>query len=116
MAQSGVIYHGLDVIGGGSILAGLILGAIATCVIGKNFLKGATFSLAGAILTIFGLMHGTTIGIGRTPAVAAAYCGVVIVLYACAQFASVTKLEPEHEAEDEEEMPVVQLGSAETFS
>jgi AGZA family xanthine/uracil permease-like MFS transporter len=109
MAQTGVIYHGLDVMGGGSILAGLILGAIATFIIDKNFRKGASFAFAGAVLTFFGFMHGTAIGIDRTPSVAAAYFAVAIILYACAQYGPAMVVEPEHEGADEEEVSVAEL-------
>jgi AGZA family xanthine/uracil permease-like MFS transporter len=35
----GVLYHGLEVLGGGSILTGLVLGAIGVFVIEKKFVK-----------------------------------------------------------------------------
>jgi adenine/guanine/hypoxanthine permease len=109
MAQSGVIYHGLDVMGGGSILAGLILGAIATFIIDKDFQKAAGFSLAGALLTFLGFMHGNAIGFDRTPSVAAAYCAVAILLFSCAQLGFAGAMEPAHESVYEEELPVAQL-------
>ena len=40
LPQQGVIYHGLEVMGGGAILAGLVLGAIGVFVIERDFLKG----------------------------------------------------------------------------
>ena len=76
MKNEGVLYHGLQVLGGGSILGGLILGAIAVCIIDRNFKKAAGFSLAGAGLTFLGFMHGERIGVGQTPVVAASYLGV----------------------------------------
>src|SRR6516162_1405585 len=51
LPQQGVIYHGLEVMGGGSILAGLILGAIGVFVIERDFIKASAFALAGAVLT-----------------------------------------------------------------
>ena len=84
MAQNGVLYHGLEVLGGGSILTGLVLGAIAVFVIDRKFIKAAAFALAGAVLTFFGFMHGEAIGIGHgfgvTPAVAFAYLVVAVFL------------------------------------
>ena len=53
MKDQGVLYRGLEILGGGSILGGLILGAVAVCVIDRNFMKAAGFALAGAILTFF---------------------------------------------------------------
>src|SRR5580693_4572430 len=67
LGQNGVLYHGLAVMGGGSILGGLILGAIAVFIIERQFTKAAAFSAAGAVLTFFGFMHGEPIGFGHTP-------------------------------------------------
>lgn len=66
LGQNGVLYHGLEVMGGGSILAGLVLGAIAAFIIDCQFSKAAGFALGGAALTFFGCMHGEKIGLGQT--------------------------------------------------
>src|SRR6059058_2880944 len=85
LPQQGVLYHGLDVMGGGSILTGLVLGAIGVFVIERDFVKASGFALAGAVLTYFGFMHGEAVGIGGglgvTPAVALAYAVVAAVFY-----------------------------------
>src|SRR5712671_1372106 len=85
MKNEGVLYQGLHVLGGGSILGGLILGAIAACIIDRNFRKAAGFALAGGLLTFFGFMHGERIGIGQTPIVAASYVIVSVLLVSCAK-------------------------------
>jgi AGZA family xanthine/uracil permease-like MFS transporter len=86
MAQNGVLFHGLEVMGGGSILVGLVLGAIGVFVIDRKFLNASAFALAGAVLTYFGFMHGEAIGIGGgfgvTPSVALAYLIVAGFLFA----------------------------------
>ncbi len=51
LGQVGVLYHGIEIMGGGAILGGLILGAIGVFVIEKDFVKAAAFSFAGAIMT-----------------------------------------------------------------
>jgi adenine/guanine/hypoxanthine permease len=85
LPQQGVIYHGLEVMGGGSILTGLILGAIGVFVIERDFVKASAFALAGAVLTYFGFMHGEAVGVGSglgvTPAVALSYAVVAAGLY-----------------------------------
>ena len=86
MKNEGVLYHGLQVLGGGAILGGLILGAVLVCVIDRNFKKASGFALAGAILTFFGLMHGEKIGIAQTPVVAASYAAVSAILFGCGKF------------------------------
>jgi AGZA family xanthine/uracil permease-like MFS transporter len=85
----GVFYRGMSVMGGGSILGGLILGAIGACVIDRKFGKAGGFAAAGAVLTFFGFMHGELIGIGESPMVALAYLGVSGVLFGCAKYAVV---------------------------
>jgi AGZA family xanthine/uracil permease-like MFS transporter len=87
LAQTGVLYHGLEVLGGGAILAGLVLGAIGVFIIEREFMKAAYFAGAGAILTFFGFIHGERIGLGQTPAVSVSYLMVAAVLIYCAKFA-----------------------------
>ena len=101
MAQSGVLYHGLQIVGGGSILAGVVLGAIAVYVIEREFLKAAGFAAAGAVLTFFGLMHGETIGVNVTPTVAMAYLMVGAVLWGCDYFAAIAPAPAAEEHEEE---------------
>jgi AGZA family xanthine/uracil permease-like MFS transporter len=83
---NGVLYHGLEVLGGGSILAGLVLGAIGAFVIERRFTEAAAFAAAGAVLTFFGFMHGESIGIAVTPTVAAAYAIAAAFLYGLVRF------------------------------
>jgi AGZA family xanthine/uracil permease-like MFS transporter len=95
LEQTGVLYHGLSILGGGAILGGLMLGAITVFIIDRNFVKAAAFSLASSALTFFGFMHGEAIGIGKTPTVAFAYLIVAGVLFACAKFSLVDDRAPE---------------------
>jgi len=87
MLNKGIFYHGLQILGGGSTLGGLILGATAVCIIDRTFMKAAGFALAGAVLTFFGLMHGEHVGVAQTPLVAASYLIVSGLLVGCAKFA-----------------------------
>jgi adenine/guanine/hypoxanthine permease len=91
LAQVGVLYQGLAIMGGGAILGGLVLGAIAAFVIDGAFRKAAGFALAGAVLTFFGFMHGEAIGIGQTPLVALSYLIVAAILIGCGMSAKVDK-------------------------
>src|ERR1700749_2310728 len=90
LPQQGVLYHGLEVLGGGSILAGLVLGAVGVFVIERDFMKASAFALAGAVLTYFGFMHGESVGVGGglgvTPAVALAYAVVAAGFYALGKY------------------------------
>ena len=89
LPQQGVFYQGLEVMGGGSILGGLILGAIGVFIIERDFEKASAFALVGAVLTYFGFMHGEAVGIdgglGVTPAVAFAYAVMAAGLFAASR-------------------------------
>jgi AGZA family xanthine/uracil permease-like MFS transporter len=89
MAQTGVFYKGLSILGGGSILAGVVLGAITVYIVDRKFMQAGGFAFAGGVLTFFGLMHGEAIGINQTPTVALSYLVVGGVLAACAKLVTV---------------------------
>ncbi len=90
LGQVGILYHGLQVIGGGAILGGLVLTSIAVFVIDRAFSKAAIFAVIGAGFTFFGFMHGEAIGFAQSPVVALAYLGVAGVLFGCAKYATAT--------------------------
>ena len=83
LGQSGILYEGLSVLGGGAILSSLVLASVAVFVIERQFLRAAAFALAGAVLTFFGFMHGEQIGLAQSPAVALSYLLVSGVLAGC---------------------------------
>ncbi len=58
-----IVYHGMARFGGGAVLAGLMLGAIAVFIIDRDFRNATIYAAAAAVLAFFGLIHGTQIGI-----------------------------------------------------
>jgi AGZA family xanthine/uracil permease-like MFS transporter len=101
LPQQGVLYRGLEVMGGGSILAGLVLGAIGVFIIERDFVKASAFAFAGAVLTYFGFMHGEAVGIGGgfgvTPGVALAYAVVAAAFLAVGKLGTSTSYGPQHD-------------------
>jgi AGZA family xanthine/uracil permease-like MFS transporter len=101
LPQQGVLYHGLEILGGGSILAGLILGAIGVFVIERDFVKASAFAFAGAVLTYFGFMHGEAVGIGGglgvTPGVALAYAVVAAGFLVVGKLGTSSVYVPQHD-------------------
>jgi len=89
LGQVGVLYHGLEVLGGGSILTGLVLGAIGVFVIEKKFVEASAFALSGAVLTFFGFMHGESVGLAVTPTVAIAYTIIAVFLFGLSRSAAI---------------------------
>ena len=93
----------ISILGGGSILAGVVLGAMTVFIVDRRFVKAGWFAIAGAALTFFGLMHGEEIGIGQTPFVAVAYVMVAGILFGCDFYKAAPPpvVESEHETEEE---------------
>ncbi len=88
LASVGVLYGGLETLGGGATLAGIILGAITVFIIDREFDKAAAFALAGTGLTLFGFIHNEQLGFGRSPEVAVGYLGVAATLFLCSRYAT----------------------------
>jgi adenine/guanine/hypoxanthine permease len=85
LGSMGVLYPGLEVLGEGAILSGLVLAAIGVFVIEREFAKAAAFAAAGAVLTFFGFMHGPAVGVAVTPGLALAYAMLAGLLFGCAR-------------------------------
>jgi AGZA family xanthine/uracil permease-like MFS transporter len=90
--QTGVLYQGLEILGGGATLAGIVLAAITVFIIERDFVKAAAFAGAGAVFTFFGLIHAEALGIGRTPSMVISYLGIAVILLACAKYAGLAPL------------------------
>jgi AGZA family xanthine/uracil permease-like MFS transporter len=103
MKDQGVLYDALQILGGGSILGGLVLGAITVFIIEREFMKAAGFAIAGATMTFFGFMHGEQIGIAQTPTVAISYVIIAGILAGCAKYATATAKSAEEPEEIEHE-------------
>jgi len=99
LAGQGVLLHGLEVLGGGAALSGIVLGAGTVFVIERKLMPAAAFATAGAIFTFFGLMHGERVGFGQSPTIAAGYLMVAGVFALCARYAPATAPRMEHEIE-----------------
>ncbi|MEM0908489.1 MAG: regulator [Pseudomonadota bacterium] len=85
MAQNGVLYQGLAILGNGAILTGLVLAAVGVFIIEKRFEIAGAFAGAGAILTFFGFMHGPQVGFAVSPMIALSYAVVAGFLVFCAR-------------------------------
>ncbi len=73
LMDTGVVYQGMQLLGGGAVLAGLMLGAIAAFIIDREFRNAAAYALVAAILSFFGFIHGTHLAWVASPQVALGY-------------------------------------------
>jgi AGZA family xanthine/uracil permease-like MFS transporter len=70
LANAGVVYDGLNTLGQGAVLAGMVLGAIAAFMIDKKFLWAAGYSFFAAGLSLVGLIHSSEVHVftgGKVP-------------------------------------------------
>jgi AGZA family xanthine/uracil permease-like MFS transporter len=79
LAKAGVVYDGLKSLGGGAILAGMVLGAIVVFLIDKRYYWAAGYCLAGAALSFIGLIHGEQVTWAASPGVALGYLLAAVV-------------------------------------
>jgi AGZA family xanthine/uracil permease-like MFS transporter len=110
LADQGVLYQGLSVLGSGATLGGLMLAAIAVCAIERQFFKGAGFAVAAAILTFLGLMHSEGIGLGQSPLMSASYLCIGVLMLACTRLSTAPMTQHEIEAEHGGDLEPSELG------
>ena len=84
LAGSGLVYHGMELLGGGAVLAGLVLGALAAFIIDGKFKAAGLWAFAGAVLAFFGFIHGTQLGWAMSPQVALGYALFGLVCFGAA--------------------------------
>ena len=63
----------MELLGGGAVLAGLMLGAIAAFIIDREFRNAAAYALARRVLSFFGFIHGAQLAWMASPLVALGY-------------------------------------------
>jgi AGZA family xanthine/uracil permease-like MFS transporter len=81
--DAGVVYQGLQTLGQGAVLVGLILGTMVTFILDKKFRYAAAASAVGAVLSFIGLIHAPEVGWAANPQVALGYAffGLVCLAY-----------------------------------
>ena len=62
---AGVVYEGLQTLGEGAVLVGLVLGTIVTFILEKKFLLRRDGAGVGAVLSFIGLIHAPEVELGR---------------------------------------------------
>jgi AGZA family xanthine/uracil permease-like MFS transporter len=81
--KAGVVYDGLQTLGQGAVLVGLILGTMVTFILEKKFGYAAIASFTGAALSFIGLIHAPEVAWAANPQVALGYVffGLVCTAY-----------------------------------
>jgi AGZA family xanthine/uracil permease-like MFS transporter len=84
VAGAPIVYGGMQTLGGGAVLAGMVLGAVLAFVIDRDFTKAAIYAFGGAVLSFFGFIHGTQLAWIANWQVAVGYAlmGGIFLLFA----------------------------------
>lgn len=85
LENAGLLYRGMQVLGSGAILVGMILAAVTAYVIDHRFKEAAYFALGGALLSYFGFVHAERIGLGVATGPALGYLLMAVVCLAAAR-------------------------------
>jgi len=68
LGGAGVVYDGMTLVGGGAVVAGLVLGAIAVFVIDREYTRAIVYTIIGAVLSILGFIHATQLAFHQNDA------------------------------------------------
>lgn len=83
LTNAGLVYSGLQTLGEGAVLVGLVLGTIVTFILEKKFHYAAIACGVGAVLSFIGLIHAPEVAWAANPSVALGYLffGIVCLAY-----------------------------------
>jgi AGZA family xanthine/uracil permease-like MFS transporter len=83
-ADAGLVYEGTLLLGGGAILAGMVLGSIVVFIIDKKFVPAAIYCFVGAALGFIGLIHAEEVGwnVGGQIALGYLFAGIILLAFA----------------------------------
>lgn len=109
LAGNGVLYEGMAKLGGGAILSGLIIGAIAVFLLDRKPLLASAYALAGAVLSYFGFIHAEQVQFGEGGLPPPITIGYLLLAALCYGFSYLPYEETiTEEASPDTEIPLVQ--------
>jgi AGZA family xanthine/uracil permease-like MFS transporter len=80
LASSGVVYHGLLLLGQGAVLVGIVLAAITCFVIDRRMYAAAITAVIGAVLSFVGLINAVKVQWNASPGVTLGYLFLAAIL------------------------------------
>lgn len=81
LLEAGLVYRGMEILGSGAIIVGMLLAALTAFIIDRRFIEAAGFALGGAVLAFFGFIHASQIGIGMANGPAIGYVAIAAVCF-----------------------------------
>jgi AGZA family xanthine/uracil permease-like MFS transporter len=80
LVNNGVIYDGLKLFGQGSVLVGIVLGAITAFIIDRRMYAAAATALIAAVLSFVGLINAYEVGWNASPQITLGYLFFAAIL------------------------------------
>jgi AGZA family xanthine/uracil permease-like MFS transporter len=87
LSSAGVIYDGMNALGQGAVLVGMVLAAFTVFIVDRRFVWAAGFALFGAGLTLVGLIHSPKVHVFSGGKIALGYALAAVVCLAFAYYA-----------------------------
>ena len=81
LEAAGVLYHGLETLGGGAIITSIIWAGISISIIDGNSKSAAIYAMLGACLSFLGVIHSEQLAWAASFSLTAAYALVAAVLF-----------------------------------
>lgn len=106
LEQQSILLHGLEIVGAGAVLSGIVLASTAVFVIEARLLSAAIACMAGAVFTWFGLMHSATVGFGQSPSLVCAYFLMAAIMLITRRISDRGHVTPTVEGHSHEEIAV----------
>jgi AGZA family xanthine/uracil permease-like MFS transporter len=78
LISGGVVYDGMRALGAGAILVGMILAAILAFAIDRKWWGAIGYALFGAVMSFFGFIHATQLGLNVAPGAMIGYLGIAL--------------------------------------
>ncbi len=86
LMQADVIYRGMEILGAGAIIVGMLLAAITAYIIDNRYREATYFAIGGAVLSFFGIIHATKIGLGTAMWPAVGYLLMAAIFLVMSRF------------------------------
>ncbi|MFD0704039.1 xanthine permease [Slackia equolifaciens] len=101
LSGNGVPYLGWDRLSGGDIIIAMLIASIVIYTIDRRYMRAAVYSLVGAVLSFFGIIHAASFGINAAPEVMIGYLGMAVVLVAMNYYRKADNVPIDDEEADE---------------
>lgn len=86
LENEGILFAGLEVLGDGAVLTGVILSAAAVFIIERQLYRASFVVFLGAVLTWVGFMHSPELGFGQSNMIALSYAIGAGIILLCQRF------------------------------